>query len=303
MKITLRTLKRESFPLEVQPKDTVLALKQKIGAQFNHLVSWIKLIYAGKILSDESTLESYSIKENDFIVLMVSKPKEVVEEKTKLPVKTEVQTPTGTQPTDTSSAELNSKNTPSSTESTPPENLINKITEMGFLRDSAINALKSTSNNLDDAIEYLMTGSLGHGVSGSGTGTNTFDFLRNFPQFNTLKSMIQSNPQLLHMVIQLLAASNPQIIDLISQHQDEFVQLLNEPIEISEQEAMATLPPEEEAAIARLSNLGFDRLRVMQAYVFCDKDEQLAANFLLEGELDDGEDYDDDVDDDEEDYD
>jgi UV excision repair protein RAD23 len=37
-----------------------------------------KLIYSGKILSDETALKEYSIEESKFIVVMVSKPKVAV---------------------------------------------------------------------------------------------------------------------------------------------------------------------------------------------------------------------------------
>jgi UV excision repair protein RAD23 len=56
------------------------------------------------------------------------------------------------------------------------------------------------------------------------------DFLRNHPQFNQLKMMVQQNPSILQPVLQQLGASNPQILQLISQHQDDFIKLLNEPV-------------------------------------------------------------------------
>jgi UV excision repair protein RAD23 len=57
-----------------------------------------------------------------------------------------------------------------------------------------------------------------------------FDFLRNHPQFNALRQLVQQQPHLLQPVLQQLGAANPQILQLINQHQQEFIQLLNEPV-------------------------------------------------------------------------
>jgi hypothetical protein len=42
--------------------------------------------------------------------------------------------------------------------------------------------------------------------------------------------MVQANPQLLGVVLQQLGQSNPELLNLINQHQEEFIQLLNSPI-------------------------------------------------------------------------
>ena len=43
--------------------------------------------------------------------------------------------------------------------------------------------------------------------------------------------MVQTNPQLLQPVLQQLGEQNPQILQLINQHQQEFIQLINEPVQ------------------------------------------------------------------------
>jgi hypothetical protein len=76
MKITVRNLYQKNFIIHIEPTKTVKDLKQQIEAEKGKEYRWDyqKLIYRGKILKDETPLSEYSIDEDKFIVIMVSKP-------------------------------------------------------------------------------------------------------------------------------------------------------------------------------------------------------------------------------------
>merc|ERR1711977_536196 len=129
----------------------------------------------------------------------------------------------------------------------------------------------------------------GAGAAGA-EGLGNLDFLRNNPQFQQLRQVVQQ-PQMLEPILQQVGAGNPQLAALIGQHPEQFLQLLSE-----DGDNDAPLPPgaqaisvteEERAAIERLCLLGFPRDQAIQAYFACDKNEELAANFLFDQPDDD----------------
>eukprot|EP01116_Phalansterium_solitarium_P015617 TRINITY_DN3468_c0_g1_i1.p1 TRINITY_DN3468_c0_g1~~TRINITY_DN3468_c0_g1_i1.p1 ORF type:complete len:371 (-),score=92.77 TRINITY_DN3468_c0_g1_i1:526-1638(-) len=228
------------------------------------------------------------------------------------------------------------------------ETAVAQLEEMGFPKDQVLRAMRASFNNPDRAVEYLMNGipdlpeervapppaaaagptapsgpgsaapinlfapqaaqSQGGASAQGGAGGDVFGFLRQHPQFNLLRQLVQQNPAMLQPVLQQLGQSNPQILHLIQQHQQEFIQLLNEPIPQGQgaPDLAAALggqlggggaggPPgaqyiqvttEEKAAIDRLEQLGFERQLVIEAFFACDKDENLTANYLLEHQFD-----------------
>jgi len=123
-------------------------------------------------------------------------------------------------------------------------------------------------------------------AAAGGLGANSLDFLRDNPQFQQLRTVVQQQPQMLQPILQQVNAGNPQLAQLIQQHPEQFMQLLME-----DADEDAALPPgahainvteEEREAIERLCRLGFERDLVIQAYFACDKNEELAANFLFD---------------------
>ncbi|XP_026102618.1 UV excision repair protein RAD23 homolog B-like, partial [Carassius auratus] len=210
------------------------------------------------------------------------------------------------------------------------ENLVTEIMSMGYEREQVIAALRASFNNPDRAVEYLLMGipteseqppqevvqpppvsnptppapqrpqpppaTTGVESGAPQTSANPLEFLRTQPQFQQMRQIIQQNPALLPALLQQLGRDNPQLLQQITQHQERFVQMLNEPQagEAGAAEAPSApqtnyiqVTPQEKEAIERLKALGFPEGLVIQAYFACEKNENLAANFLLQQNFDD----------------
>ncbi|KAI3521133.1 hypothetical protein L1887_10594 [Cichorium endivia] len=104
---------------------------------------------------------------------------------------------------------------------------------------------------------------------GAGGNLGSLDFLRNNQQFQALRTMVQSNPQILQPMLQELGKQNPQLLGLIQENHAEFLQLINEPVDASEGDLFdqpdqemphaISVTPEEQEAIERLEAMGLNR--------------------------------------------
>ncbi|XP_019462364.1 PREDICTED: ubiquitin receptor RAD23d-like isoform X5 [Lupinus angustifolius] len=124
-------------------------------------------------------------------------------------------------------------------------------------------------------------------------GPGSLDFLHNSQQFQALRAMMQANPQLLQPMLQELGKQNPELMRSTQAHQEDFLCLINQPGEgggegnISGQLEGAmpqavTVTPEEQQAIERLEAMGFGHAIVLEVFYACNKNEELAANYLLD---------------------
>ncbi|RYP87924.1 hypothetical protein DL769_000376 [Monosporascus sp. CRB-8-3] len=369
MKVTFKDLKQQKFTLDVEPTDLVSAVKQKISEEKGWDPKSQKLIYSGKILKDEDTVETYKIEEKGFVVCMVNKPKPAVAASSSAPPETPARSTAATPaapaaPSHSASTTAAAPATPSpapAAQSTGPgsenamalgpdrEGVIANMEAMGFERPQIEEALRAAFFNPDRAVEYLLNGipetarqsqaqaapaqspsapapaagnppaeagegsvnlfdlaaqqgggraggagnargaapaAAGAGANAGGRDLGNLDFLRNNAQFQQLRQVVQQQPQMLEPILQQLGAGNPQLAQLIAQNPEQFLNLLGE-----DGDDDAPLPPgaqaisvteEERDAIERLCRLGFDRDAAIQAYFACDKNEELAANFLFD---------------------
>eukprot|EP00096_Caligus_rogercresseyi_P003789 TRINITY_DN173_c0_g1_i5.p1 TRINITY_DN173_c0_g1~~TRINITY_DN173_c0_g1_i5.p1 ORF type:complete len:383 (+),score=187.61 TRINITY_DN173_c0_g1_i5:126-1274(+) len=205
--------------------------------------------------------------------------------------------------------------------------MVQNIVDMGYDKESVISALRASFNNPDRAVEYLINGippslldnepptqqpqvslpasepeTPSNPAPTGGGGENPLAFLRNQEQFQQMRRLLQSNPSMLNAILQQIGESNPQLLEMISRNQEDFIRLINESNDggSSEQQqqqqqqsstpssgggladpGMISLTPQDRAAIDRLKALGFPEHLVVQAYFACEKNENVAANFLL----------------------
>ncbi|KAM3188946.1 hypothetical protein ACQJBY_067724 [Aegilops geniculata] len=129
--------------------------------------------------------------------------------------------------------------------------------------------------------------------AGVGAGAGALDALRQLPQFQALLALVQANPQILQPMLQELGKQNPQILRLIQENQAEFLRLVNETPEsgaggnilgalAAQMPQAVQVTPEEREAIQRLEGMGFNRELVLEVFFACNRDEELAANYLLD---------------------
>lgn len=149
----------------------------------------------------------------------------------------------------------------------------------------------------------------GGGGGGGGGNLAALEELRNHPRLPELAAAVAADPNVLPQIIMALQQSNPELVQAIRANPQEFMRLLQGGAAPAggEQDPVAAmlaaaqggagggapgagqqvvrLTPEEGEAVRRLTELGFDRGMAVQAYLACDKNEELAANFLFENQM------------------
>ncbi|KAJ7188347.1 hypothetical protein C8R46DRAFT_1341140 [Mycena filopes] len=371
MKITVKTTQQKVFQVDAEPTETVADLKLKIQEAQGHPTAIQKIIYSGKVLPDDKTVESCGIKEKDFLVLMVSKPKPTP---SPLPAAS-TSTPAPAAPAPAAEPAAPAAAVPPPTDAAPAadapppafgdtssflsgaalQTTIANLMEMGFPREQVTRAMRASYNNPDRAVEYLMTGIPSHleaeasgpaagappagaaapappaagaappaaaapaaaptgpqnlfqlaqqqqqqqhqggaGAAGAGAPPAQLDLaaLQNNPQIQQLRDLMVQNPTLIQPLIQQLGAQNPALMQMIEQNPAAVARLFgidgaefddNEDGPVPPGAHVVSVTEEERAAIQRLEALGFPRQAVLEAYFACDKNEELAANYLFEG--------------------
>lgn len=130
-----------------------------------------------------------------------------------------------------------------------PQEAISNLMAMGFPEAEVKACLRAAAGNPNVAVEFLMNGipeqvmGVG-GATGAGTGTGAasagqqvsggggqpLDQLRNHPQIDQLRQLVQSNPAMLQAVLTQIGQQQPELLQEITRHQELFLQIMNEPV-------------------------------------------------------------------------
>lgn len=158
----------------------------------------------------------------------------------------------------------------------------------------------------------------GGGDAGAPTATDgPLAELRNHPRLPELAAMCAQNPAMLQQILPAIAQQNPGLVQAIQENPEEFMRILQEAargegggVDAAQDPVSAMLAAvqgggggggggggprpqriqlseQDRAAVERLAALGFDPQMAAQAYLACEKNEEMAANFLFDDSMND----------------
>lgn len=233
------------------------------------------------------------------------------------------------------------------------EEAVTNLMSFGFPREQVQQAMRAAFNNADRAAEYLFSGIPAGALAqaeaasqrptatpaaapaapaaGAGAGAGSVD-LSALGDLTQLRTLLASNPQMLPALLSQLAQSHPEMLQQLEDNPEAFIELMQalgiDPNSLPGMQALQAggggvdeqgrhviqITEEEQAQINNLISFGFPRDAVIEAWLLCERDPEMAAAYLLEhaGELvgmgDDhqfvgGDNMDEQGDDDEEDFD
>ncbi len=303
----------------------VLELKKKIESshQFDHTT--LNLVFNGSKLVDTKKLCDYNIKEENVIIMMSSKVKPVnvnttpqeeakKEEKLDSTNKPTTTTQQGTTP----QPQIQPQSQPKPKKDYSSE--VKMLMDMGFPKAESESAVNAAKGNINLAIEFLSTGipeNLPVGDDEMGEdGQGDTSAIRNIASL--VKILCQNDPSKFQNLLLSLQQTSPEIVELIQENEAEFKELIQAPITEEDirnfqafnqssglgsgmssgsgaesgsmqrgphGENVIRLSKEDYDAVKRLKELGFDEREAAQAFFACDKNEELAANFLMENRI------------------
>ncbi|XP_048598235.1 ubiquitin receptor RAD23c-like [Brassica napus] len=236
MKIFVKTLKGDRFEIQVNLEDSVADVKKNIETVMRVTAAEQMLIHKGKVLKDETTMEANEVSEKSIIAVMKRKHASTVTSTSSASLKPQAHAA----PPHAAASNVNYKSI--------SESDIQQILETvsgTWSREAVAYALYFASNDLDKAVEYLYFGLPEQSedpYKTEGTQEHTqepeapqdavqewsLDILRNTPEFEYVRPLVQSDPSLLQEILEVIEEHNPQLVQFILDNKADFTRLVLE---------------------------------------------------------------------------
>ncbi|EAY03965.1 UBA/TS-N domain containing protein [Trichomonas vaginalis G3] len=246
MNVNFRTILGKTYTITVQPNQTLTDAKRILSVQEDISLEKAQFIYRAEILQENIPFSTLQIQQDRYIVIHNSSPKKA----------TPIQPP----PVENNppNSELDSFEPPNQATRPPLDNIIDEsdefnrdvkaLVEMGFTKEQAIQALRTTGNNLDSAISLL--------VSENAPIPEEILAMNNSPS--------QQPPPNTRPPPTVESSNSGQNTGRYRDFQGDYDKLSSS----------------EKEALERLDTLGFDPTTTIQIFIVCGKDEEQARNCL-----------------------
>ena len=236
MKLTIKSIKQIAYEVEVANDSSVKDLKKEIESKHGFDHSTLKLLFKGQLLDDLKTLKDYSINENEVLVMMnmkakpVNVPKEEEKKQDKVPENKITSTTTNT-----NTSTQQQPNKPLVSTAKPEKDYtaqIKQLSEMGFSGEEAKHAIKAARGNVEIAIEFLYNGIPDdlpeQELQGEESLNSPDKLLKSIA--SVIKVACQGNPGNLTSMMAGLEQTQPELVNLIRQNEEQFRTLISQPI-------------------------------------------------------------------------
>lgn len=301
MKLGVRLVKGgDAFEVDVSLGESVKEVKAKILELRPHFpANQQKLICDGKILLDGSRLEDQGVREGSFLVLMLQSPLAVSSQSIVEP--------------------------PAPQETFLSQDSVEVLMNIGmkFCKEDVEACLIASFGNVDKALDYLINGipTFAQAAPAGSTPLNISEAeasgaiaqIRRNTLWDSLRSAVQRNPRNINNVMLKFSSIDPTTKGLISENQEEFVKMLQEPIaatslgehDLDSQPSARTVAQkrrrtcagrasatasgpqlsevDEEAVKELMDSFGFtDKLKVATTYLASNKNKDMTVSSLLD---------------------
>ena len=289
MKLRLKTIMNVQYELTVDNAlITVEGLKQEIEKKHNIHSDNLKLLFNGVVLKDYNTLGDYNINDNALIIMMINKLKPINK---------------GNEVIEQQQHEQQVYHSECKT-----------LVETGFNNDDALSAITNTKGDVQLAIDNIV-----NGYCCSDNSNNSDDTVLMLQKAaSIIKVLCVEEPSGLDTVLQNIQQHDPILMEMISENEDKFKEMLRTPLnekdiqifeeyqkdntndndesncysQVSHSQCdesssvylqQIELTQEEVNAIGRLKELtGVNEDEIVQVYLACGKNEEVAASILME---------------------